>query len=257
MQASSRSIRNVTVSPLALKQLDDDPWANDIPSKYQAGATGQRQRHQDHQLRRLCRPRRWPGRFAAHLGTGRSQGRKPRRCRATSATRLEVKDACASTPTIARLAFRVNVSNGPKKTKLPPQPKAVLPVSGSVTSKVATCRATSKVASATIPARCSKPPQRKNRKHLPKRQPRQNRTSHGGSYRGNTGSRNRQAGRKTDSSIWAPVLRKTSMRQMPGRFVTESADAFLLTDSAGARRAPLFATVHSARKPVSRAAQFA
>ena len=36
-----RSIRNVAASRWGIKQLDDDPWATDIPDRYQPGQLGQ------------------------------------------------------------------------------------------------------------------------------------------------------------------------------------------------------------------------
>ena len=66
---------------LGLKQLEDDPWATDIPEQVPARPGGHRHGHEDHQLRRVRRPGERPGRPAAHLGAGRPQGREPRRGR--------------------------------------------------------------------------------------------------------------------------------------------------------------------------------
>ena len=63
---------------LGLKQLDDDPWATDIPGPVPAGPARHGHGHEDHQLRRVRRPGGRAGRPAAHLRAGRPQGREPR-----------------------------------------------------------------------------------------------------------------------------------------------------------------------------------
>ena len=64
---------------LGMKQLDDDPWNTNIPGQVSAGPGRHRHGHEDHQLWRLRRPGRRPGRPAAHLGARRPQGRESRR----------------------------------------------------------------------------------------------------------------------------------------------------------------------------------
>ncbi len=66
---------------LGLKQLDQDPWAHDIPDQVPARPGRPGQGHEDHQLRRVRRAGGWPGRLAPHLRTGRPQGREPGRDR--------------------------------------------------------------------------------------------------------------------------------------------------------------------------------
>jgi predicted RNA-binding protein with RPS1 domain len=63
---------------LGLKQLSEDPWANDIPSRTSRARWWQGQGHEDHQLRCLRRSPRWTRRPAAHFGVGRPQGRESR-----------------------------------------------------------------------------------------------------------------------------------------------------------------------------------
>ena len=63
---------------LGMKQMSDDPWATDIPGKYQPGQIVEGTGDEDHQFRRLRRSGERPGRAAAHLGAGRPQGREPR-----------------------------------------------------------------------------------------------------------------------------------------------------------------------------------
>ena len=63
---------------LGLKQMTDDPWATDIPGKYQPGQIVTGTGHQDHQFRRVRRAGGRPGGPAAHLRAGRPQGREPR-----------------------------------------------------------------------------------------------------------------------------------------------------------------------------------
>ena len=63
---------------LGLKQMDEDPWATDIPNRYQPGQLRDRHGDQDHQLRRVRRLGRRPRGTAAHLGAGGPQGREPR-----------------------------------------------------------------------------------------------------------------------------------------------------------------------------------
>ena len=63
---------------LGLKQLEEDPWATDIPSKYQPGQLVTRHGHEDHEFRGLRRARKRVGGLAAYLGTCGSQGGKRR-----------------------------------------------------------------------------------------------------------------------------------------------------------------------------------
>ena len=63
---------------LGMKQLNDDPWATNIPAEVPARPDRQGSGHEDHQFRRLRRPGRRPGGPAAHLGVGGPQGRQPR-----------------------------------------------------------------------------------------------------------------------------------------------------------------------------------
>ena len=64
---------------LGLKQTGRGSVGDRHPEPLPAGPARQGQGHEDHQLRRLRRPGRRPGRPAAHLGAGRPQGRESRR----------------------------------------------------------------------------------------------------------------------------------------------------------------------------------
>ncbi|MEZ6096357.1 MAG: S1 RNA-binding domain-containing protein [Pirellulaceae bacterium] len=61
------SISNDAGSHLGMKQMNNDPWASDIPGRYQPGQICQRQSHQDHDLWCFRWPGGWARRTASHL----------------------------------------------------------------------------------------------------------------------------------------------------------------------------------------------